>query len=154
MEAKDANPWPFLSFIPQARASVFEEMARSFLARIRNTGLYHYQASGYVEIKETFGKRIARNDIPARYLLPNRNRSFDIDVIQGEQSFWRRNSYFGPYTAQLVLYIPERDAQLIMKEHFWVFPWKTVLVLFAMAIAFLLTRRRIRMAGKALLGKQ
>ena len=153
-EKKGAKPIPVISSItPVAQASVIENFVQTFAVQVRNTGFYHFKTNGSIEVLDLFGNTVAKADMPEKYLLPNRNRSFDIDIIQGEQSFWRRNSYFGPYTAQLVLYIPGRDAPLIMKEQFWVFPWKTILVLLVVAVAFLLTRRRIRMAGKALLSR-
>jgi len=154
-EKKGVKPLPIVSsIIPIAQASIIEDFVQTFAVKVRNTGFYHFKATGSIEVLDLFGNTVAKANMPEKYLLPNRNRSFDIDVIQGEQSFWRRNSYFGPYTAQFVLYIPESDSPLIIEEHFWVFPWKTVFTLAVLMILFLLAIGRVRLAAKALLGKQ
>lgn len=147
-QGTDTLPVPLLDrllgqIISEAKAGVLEDMVRKFAAKIRNTGLYHFKASGTIEIKNMLGQTVAKAELPPRYLLPNRNRSFDIQVIEGEESFWRRNTYFGPYTAVMVLNIPESDTPVIMQEKFWVFPWKTVLLLVFLAVILLLLRKRL-----------
>ena len=151
-DSKDGKPIPLLSrLIPSAEAAVFEDVVKKFAAKIRNTSLYHFKASGYVEMKNVFGKQVARVELPARYLLPNRNRSFDIEVIKETQSFWQRHSFFGPYTATLVLNIPGQEIPAVMREKFWVFPWKEALAALFIFGLFALLRGRIWKSGKALL---
>jgi len=151
-ETEGASPLPLLGkIIPQARASVFEDMVKSFAAKIRNTGLYHFKASGYVEMKNIFGITVARADVPGRYLLPNRNRAFAIPVIKEGESFLKNLSYVGPYSARMALNIPGQAEPLEMEERFWVFPWKMLgSVLLTITILFFL-RKRIQAAVKALL---
>lgn len=148
-ETKGASPLPLLGrIIPQAKASVFEDMVKSFATKIRNTGLYHFKASGYVEMKNIFGITVAKADIPGRYLLPNRNRAFAIPVIKEGESFWKNISYAGPYSARMVLNIPGQSAPLEMEESFWVFPWKMLSLVLPTLIILFFLRKRIRGAGK------
>lgn len=155
-QGTDTSPVPLLDWllgqiISEAQAGVFEDVVKKFATKIRNTGLYHFKVSGTIEIKNMLGQTVAKAELPPRYLLPGRNRSFDIQVIEEEESFWKRNTYFGPYTAIMVLNIPESETPVVIREKFWVFPWKTVSsTLFMLAILFVL-RRRIWGAGKVLL---
>lgn len=153
-ESKDGKPVPLLSrIVSEARAAVFEDIVKTFTSKIRNTGLYHFKASGYVEIKNVLGMTVAKEDLPPRYLLPNRNRAFETPVITEQESFWKRNSYIGPYTATLVLNIPESDTPVTMREQFWVFPFKTMSAALFGLVALFLLRRRIWAASRTLMGK-
>lgn len=131
------------SAIPGAQAGIYEEMVRAFTAKIFNSGLYHFKAAGHIEIHNMFGMRVARAELPERYLLPNRSRTFDIKMGENDPSFFERFLHLGPYTAVMVLEVPEHSEPVIFTAHFWAFPWKLVTPALLLAAVFILLRRRI-----------
>ncbi|MBI2035868.1 MAG: hypothetical protein HYT12_04305 [Candidatus Liptonbacteria bacterium] len=176
--------------LPTANAGVFDDAVRKIVASISNKGLYHFAASGYIEIRNWYGGLVARKDLPSRYILPKHDRKIEIEIIPESSlpestSLFRRapfvirdllyaNSYFGPYTATLVLqnpisvssdndtlYIgsaPDNKAVLIEQTvSFWIIPWKFWLI--PILIVFLLLhfvwrkRNRLRTVFKVLTGK-
>jgi hypothetical protein len=151
---KGGHPLPLLATIlPKAEAGAFESIVETMTARVENSGQYHFKASGWVDIQNVFGQSIARAEVPTRYLLPGRTRSFDIAVLH-EQSFWGRATRFGPYSATMVLAIPGRDTPVVEYATFWVFPWKTLLAGIFVALAILFLQRRVvRAARTRLRGK-
>lgn len=126
------------TFIGRAQAGVFEDAVKTLVAKVRNTGIYHFKARGFVEIKNLFGKTAAKVDLQERYLLPNKNRNLDIQVFppppEKTESFtsntwnwiayqFKKNSYLGPYSATLTLSIPN-EPPAVSTISFWVIPWK------------------------------
>lgn len=139
---------PFLATIlPKADAGAFERIAETMSARVANSGQYHFKASGSIDIQNVFGQSIARADIPARYLLPGRTRSFDIEVLR-EQSFWERNTRFGPYSATMLLTVPGSDTPIVEHITFWVFPYKTLLFSIFFVVSLVLFRGRMVRAAR------
>lgn len=131
-----------LPLIGRKTASVYEDMAREFFAQVRNTGIYHFQASGSIEIKNIFGMTVAKASLPERYLLPGRVRELDI-YIPEQSSFWGRLLEIGPYSATMVLNMPDGQDPVVAAMSFFAFPWKAILgSLLALGIAFF-TRKRI-----------
>jgi hypothetical protein len=138
--------------LPYAEAGVFEEIVKEFTARLSNAGIYHFKTNGSVDIQNIFGQSVARADLPARILLPNRTRNIDIEVFQDE-SFFSRNFRFGPYSAMMVLNVPDSDQPLVEQIRFWAFPWKTIIVMLWIGAVLIILRKRIWAAGKILFSK-
>jgi hypothetical protein len=152
LEPKDVQPISLLQRItPLARANVYEDVVTALLAKVKNTGIYHFQASGFVEIQNMFGAQVARAELPKKYLLPNRTRSVDVQAADnGKLGFMQKVPFVGKYTAIMVMDVPESTEPIIAQFSFWVFPWKEVFAtLFVLALLLLLHRRLWR-AGKAL----
>ena len=153
-ELKEANSIGLLEkILPYAEAGVFENIVKKFIARVSNTGIYHFKANGFVDIQNMFGQSVARADLPERFLLPNRTRNIDIKVFQDE-SFFGRNFRFGPYSAIMVLNVPGSETPIIEQLRFWAFPWKTIIVILWIGALLIISRRRIWAAGKALFGSK
>ncbi len=66
VEPKDASHIKLLEdIISKAKAGIFEDAVKTLTAKIRNTGVYHFKASGFVEIKNLFGQSRSGKSIPA-----------------------------------------------------------------------------------------
>ena len=141
----------FGGFVPGASAGIYEEMVRAFTTKIFNSGLYHFKASGHIEIQNMFGAQVARADLPDRYLLPRRTRTFDVSMGKDDPSFFERFLHLGPYTAVMVLNVPEHDLPIIYTAHFWAFPWKLVTPALFFAGILILLRRRLVAAIRVLM---
>ncbi|OGY60216.1 MAG: hypothetical protein A3H06_01340 [Candidatus Colwellbacteria bacterium RIFCSPLOWO2_12_FULL_44_13] len=126
-------------FLGEAKAGVFDSAIKKLTAKVKNNGVYFFKSSGYLEIKNIFGKTVKKVELSERYLLPNRIRSLDIEVVpppenlEGKSWFSRflrtiyytldTNSYVGPYTATLTLSVPN-EPPIVKTVSFWVIPWK------------------------------
>jgi len=158
VEPKDADRF----FISRAKANVFEDAVKTLIAKIKNTGIYYFKSSGYVEIKNAFGETVYKKEIGERYLLPNRTRSLEIETLpppptRSENQSWFRNSlnsiyyilysnsYLGPYSATLTLSIPN-EPPVVSTINFWVIPWKFWLPILAVffLILYILIKFRHR----------
>jgi len=158
VEPKDADRF----FISRAKANVFEDAVKTLIAKIKNTGIYYFKSSGYVEIKNAFGATVYKKEIGERYLLPNRTRSLELETLpppptRSENQSWFRNSlnsiyyilysnsYLGPYSATLTLSIPN-EPPVVSTINFWVIPWKFWLPILAVffLILYILIKFRHR----------
>ncbi len=150
------------TFINRAKAGVFEDAVKTLIAKVRNTGIYHFKSSGFVEIKNFFGRTVSKIELKERYLLPNKSRDLEIQVfpppLEKSTSFTsnifnsiayqlKRNSYLGTYSAVLTLSIPN-EPPVVSTINFWVIPWKfwtpllaSILVLVYFFIKFKLPHR-------------
>jgi len=159
------------NFLPEANAGAFDSSVKTLIARIANTGLFHFQASGLVEVKNIFGRTVAKADLQQRYLLPNRARNLDTIILPPPDTkslpFLSRtfkklsyrlknNTYFGPYSAIVTLSIPG-EVPVVSSIKFWIIPWQFWLIagLGITAIIFIIRRGRGRFstALKILLGR-
>ena len=138
--------------LPQAEAGVYDAVVNKFIAKIKNTGIYHFKTEGYIEVRNMFGNEVARASLPPKYMLPQRARGVDIDLGL-EDSFLKRNLRFGPYSAMLVLVVPENDNPIVQSMRFWIVPWKFWLVLLFIVSSVVLLRKRLWAAIKALVGR-
>lgn len=153
VEAKDADK---IGFIGQAKANIFDDAVKTLIAKIKNTGIYYFKSSGFLEIKNAFGTTVYKKELVERYLLPNRTRSLEIetlppppaDTASFASNAWnwisyqfKKNSYLGPYTATLTLSIPN-EAPIVSTTNFWVIPWKFWLpnIIATLAILYLFFR--------------
>lgn len=151
-----------VSLISQARANVFDDAVKTLIAKIKNTGIYYFKSSGFLEIKNAFGATVYKKEIGERYLLPNRTRSLEIETLppppEKTGSFtsnvwnwiayqFKKNSYLGPYTATLTLSIPN-EPPVVTTANFWVIPWKfwlpNILAILAISYLFFRSRHRLR----------
>jgi hypothetical protein len=165
VDPKDTNHigWLEKIFVGQAKAGVFEDAVKTLVAKVRNTGIYHFKSSGYVEIKNLFGKTVAKIDLKERYLLPNKDRNLGIQVLPPPpgktdsfaSNLWnsivyqfKKNSYLGPYSATLTLAIPDKPP-VVSTINFWVIPWKfwSPILAFGLLILYTLIKFRYRFGG-------
>jgi len=150
------------NFVLRANAGVFDGAVKTLLARIRNTGIFHFKASGQVEIRNIFGFTVAKAELPSKYLLPDRTRPLETIILPRPDteslSFIgrtfkklvygiRTNTYFGRYSAVVTLSVP-REAQIVESVNFWVIPWQFWLVLSLISIgsAIIIKRGQGRLA--------
>src|SRR3990167_4937040 len=151
-----------VSLIGKARANVFDDAVKTLIAKIKNTGIYYFKASGFLEIKNAFGATVYKKEIGERYLLPNRTRSLEIETLPPppektasfSSNLWnyiayqfKKNSYLGPYTATLTLSIPN-EPPVVSTANFWVIPWKfwlpNIIAILAIFYLFFRSRHRLR----------
>ncbi len=146
------------TFINRAKAGVFEDAVKTLVAKVRNTGIYHFKSSGFVEIKNLFGRTVSKIELKERYLLPNKSRDLEIQVFPppSEKSAsltsniinsiayqLKKNSYLGTYSAVLTLSIPN-EPPVVSTINFWVIPWKfwlPTLAIFSLILYILLKLR-------------
>ncbi len=166
---------------PYARAGVFEDAIKKIIAKVSNAGQYHFVAKGRIEIRNWYGRLVASKELPERYLLPKRSRDIEVEIIPETSppesaSLFRRtlfairdllyvNSYFGPYTATLILQSPVSEldddtryigsipeSKLVLIEQsvsFWVIPWKFWIapILFIAIVTHFIWRKKDRIKG-------
>src|SRR3990167_3948886 len=145
------------SFLPKANAGAFDSAVKTLVMSIKNNGVFHFKASGNVQIKNIFGRVITEIEIPPRYLLPARERPVDVAVLPPPNTetlpFLQRafksitynlktNTYFGPYRAVATLNIPESDLPVVKTVNFWVIPWKFWLVIGVLSAGSILIVRK------------
>lgn len=131
------------NIVLRENAGVFDSAVKTLLARIRNTGIFHFKASGQVEIKNLFGFTVARAELPSKYLLPDRTRPLETIILPRPDteslSFIgrtfkklvygiRTNTYFGRYSATITLSVPG-GTQVNESVNFWVIPWQFWLII-------------------------
>ena len=156
--------------INKANAGFLDEAVQKIILGVSNDGIYHFKSSGYVEIKNWYGAKIAAIDLPEKYVLPGRIRKIEVSTLPlaGDfTGFWaklwnaayatiRDNTYFGPYTAVIHLNIPERGPSETSVS-FWVVPWKfwlPVLIILVGAVMIIIRlRKRLKLAFAALIGR-
>lgn len=154
LNVKGALSIGFLArILPRAQAGVYEALAEELTSKIRATGLYHFKTSGFIEIKNIFGRTVARAEFPNRILIPNRTRTIDLEILETDASFFKRNLHFGPYSAIAVLNVPESDIPVVQRIDFWLFPWKLLLLTFLPLATLFILRRRLWLAFRILLRK-
>ena len=155
-----------------ANAGVFDEQVKKLVAKVENKGIYYVKASGFVVIKNLFGKTVALIKIPEKFLLPNRTRSIPITVVTPppEQSksnilysifyILQQQTYLGPYTATLTLNVPSESGgvePISESINFWIIPWKfwlSLIVLSALCLFVIFKiRKRIKPALSTLIGR-
>ncbi|OGZ61251.1 MAG: hypothetical protein A2919_01410 [Candidatus Spechtbacteria bacterium RIFCSPLOWO2_01_FULL_43_12] len=134
---------------PNAEAGVFEDAVKEMLARVRNTGIYHFTAKGTITIHNMFGAEVARGELPRKIMMPNRIRSMDI-LAESTGGFLSRHFNLGPYTATMVLEVPGNGEPIVETIHFWAFPWKVLSATTFILLLVIIIRRRIFGAMKAL----
>lgn len=147
--------------ISTAKAGVFEDTIKILSAKIKNTGFYHFKASGFLEIKNIFGRTVYKTELENRYLLPDRSRNLEIKVFppplektdSSIKNLWnsvfyslKENSYLGPYNAVLTLNIPG-EPPAVFQTNFWIIPWKfwlpAIMIILGVFYIFIRFRGRI-----------
>lgn len=143
--------------ISRVEASVFDKAVNYFLAQVRNTGSYHFQAEGRIEVRNIFGRLVESREVPPRYLIPNRVRNLQLTTGEAE-GFFEKYAYLGRYTASLILSIPGDESiasstVAIANTAFWIFPWQLIVVIALVAVVLLMGwkyRKRISLFFKTL----
>lgn len=117
------------------KSGFFETGPLSFVERIKNNGNIHVKPTGNLEIKNMFGKSVAKLDVnqPPKNVLPSSIRRF-------EQEFDKK-WLFGRYTANLALTYGTTNQKLTSQIVFWVIPWKLIIALLLLIILVILAIR-------------
>lgn len=116
-------------------ASVRQGGPYDFELLFENLGNVHLTPFGRLEVKNTFGKKVAQLDVVPFFSLP--------ESLRGTELAWSPGFAFGRYTATIYLdrnYISsptEIDEQTLV---FWVLPWKLILafIVVVLVITFVL----------------
>lgn len=144
-----------------AEINIVEKTPSSFVLRIKNNDIFHHKLSGKLLILNIFGKKVGESEIKRTTILPGKIRRFPIEfspevpeklkwLPASISNFLVQNTSFGKY--RVILDLGEEKSGLVINQAmaFWAFPWKIFLVLFSLVTAFILARKRIRAAFKAL----
>lgn len=108
-----------------------------FVVRVENAGNVHVIPKGNVEIKDTFGRKVATLNVNGKNgnVLPESIRRFDKE---SDNLTWNPGGFtVGRYTANLLLTYGDSGKQITGSLTFWVIPWKILLVV-ALAIIILI----------------
>lgn len=121
----------------------------SFESRIKNEGNIHLKPYGVVNIKNIFGKKVATVNIDPKNILP--------DATRKSATVWDKKYLFGRYVAIINLSYGQPSQFLTATTHFYVIPYKLVIIAFIVSfiIVYLIYRgrHRITKAIKVLFGK-
>lgn len=118
-----------------------------FIIRFENAGTVHVRPMGFVTIADWRGKKVDDIEFPQKNVIPG--------AVRKVEASWDKKWLVGRYTATLVgSYGTENIPLSPSVITFWVFPWKIGLGIFLglllVVLFFTLTRRRWRMAMRAL----
>jgi hypothetical protein len=121
-----------------------------FFSRIENQGNTHFKPQGTIEIKSMFG---SKSTIPANpvggNVLPQSIRRLESTWVKNASADkqggfltelnneWK-NFAIGRYTATLNMLWNVNQPPLTAKVHFWVFPWRVILVALLLLLIFVL----------------
>jgi hypothetical protein len=118
----------------------------SILSRFENTGSVHLKPGGFIIVKNSFGREIAKLDLPQKNVLPNSIRRIETSLAE--------KNLFGKYEATLTSIYGSRNEPLVATTVFWVIPWKVALTVTIGALVLLCLlirgRKRIKLALKIL----
>jgi len=115
-----------------------------FTLRFENKGTVHVKPKGFVTVTNWFGRKVADIEIPQRNVLPDSIRV--IDTALNKKWLWA-----GKYTATLTGSYGVSNTHLVPAViTFWAFPWKVGIIILAVLVFFILTRRRWLAAFKVL----
>lgn len=140
---KDENQ-PVTGVIQVAKADVLDDAAKIIAAKIKNTGAFYFRADGLMRISSWTGKVIKDIPLPPKYMLPGKVRTLEIPlsadtgngILKKVGKYVADNSYFGKYTATIILNYPHAGegaefaaGNFVEKSiQFWVFPWRFMLI--------------------------
>lgn len=132
---------------------LFESIPIQFATRIKNTGNLHEQPSGYITIKDMFGKTVTKLSVNAdqRNVLPQSIRKFES--VLDSQAIGTK-LLFGHYTADLSITYGSSKTVLTKQLSFWVIPYRIIAISIASLIAaFFILRFLIRRYNRAIVTK-
>ncbi|MEX0621934.1 MAG: hypothetical protein WD187_03000 [Candidatus Woykebacteria bacterium] len=107
----------------------YREGPVDFVARIKNTGNVHVIPKGNIDIKDTFGRKVASLPVNEKNgnVLPESIRRFDKD---SSNLIWEPGGFtVGRYTATLALTYGDPAKNLTAQVTFWVVPWVQLLII-------------------------
>lgn len=143
--------------------SIVEKTPSDFILRIKNNDIFHHKISGKLLIYNFLGKKIGETDIRRTTILPGKVRKFPVEFSPGVleklkylpasiSDFLVQNTLFGKY--KVVLDLGEERSALNINQAitFWALPWKIILSLLFLMILFVLSRKRVAAALRALAG--
>ncbi len=109
----------------------FQERPKGFEIAFRNTGNVHLVPHGKVIVRNILGKNVGEIPVDAYFSLP--------DSVRYREVFWSSGFGLGRYTATLSLYrgYGSEDDNAISTIAFWIIPWKTLALIFALLIIFI-----------------
>lgn len=138
-------------FATAGAKSTLSRLPIEMFARFGNAGNVHLRPTGTVTVRNVLGgtSAVLRVNTSQGAVLPQSIRRFDVAwekrALQEERSGffgeigneWK-NFAFGPYSADLELtYGLANDKKVAATIRFWVFPWRIILLVVLIIIAFL-----------------
>lgn len=132
---------------------IFESTPIQFTERLKNSGNLHEQPTGYVTIKDMFGKTVTNLSINAdqRNVLPQSIRKFEQSL--DSQAIGTR-ILFGHYTADMSVTYGANKTVLTKQLGFWIIPYRIIgLAIAALVGTFFLFRFLIRRYNRAIISK-
>jgi hypothetical protein len=119
-------------------------------ARIKNNGNVHFQPTGSVVIKDTFGNEVTKVSLEQKNVLPDSIRKIDAK--------WPIDGFkIGRYSAELTVVYGDKDEIITSKTTFYIIPYQIILpiALVVIVVVFLVVkyRKRLRLALRVLSGK-
>ncbi|HEX7456125.1 MAG TPA: hypothetical protein VF303_01500 [Candidatus Nanoarchaeia archaeon] len=109
-------------------SNFYENPPVDFLVRVENKGNVHFKPKGTIEVKDTFGRKVATLDVNEKNgnVLPESIRRFDKS---SDGLTWKPSGFtVGRYTANVLLTYGDSGKQINGSTTFWVLPWKILLV--------------------------
>ena len=133
--------------------SLFESTPLQFTERFKNTGNLHEQPTGYVTIKDMFGKTVTNLSVNAdqRNVLPQSIRKFEQTL---DSQAIGSKVLFGHYTADLSVTYGANKTALTKQLSFWIIPYRIIgLAILTLVAIFFLFRFLIRRYNQAIINK-
>lgn len=153
--------------------SIVENSKLSFDVQIENGDIFHDKFFGKLEVISNDGKRIlGETEVMKTTILPKKTRSFPVEFDSGPLAgFWgdlpfgisdfiKDNLTWGKYEARLTLFQEDpvglsassgsraKATEEIIE--FWIFPWKSFIILTVASVMLFIARKRLISALLAL----
>jgi len=111
------------------------KLPEDFVVNFQNQGNTYLKPQGEIAVKNIFGSAIADFKVNAkeRIIFPENNQILDI-----AKKFDKLPFAFGFYKAELALQWGEKQNDILKNVWFFVFPWKTVLIIVIILAGLLL----------------
>ena len=153
--------------------SIVENSKLSFDVQIENGDIFHDKFFGKLEVISNDGKRIlGETEVPKTTILPKKSRSFPVEFRSdplagfwgnlpfGISDYLKDDLTWGKYEARLILFqedpmglsasIGSRTKPTEEIIEFWIFPWKSFIILTMIALMLFVARKRLISALLAL----
>ena len=135
-----------------------------FTLRIQNNDLFHIKPEGKLVITSWTGRIVGETTVAETTILPKKIRRFPVEfkpelsekiakyLPASMADFISRNLFWGKYQAHLTINF--RNSQIDKYISFWIFPWKTFLIIVFVLAILIIIRKRLRAAIGVLLQRK
>jgi len=114
----------------------------NFILKLKNTSSTRLKAIGQIEVKNTFNRLVATLPLREDNVLAHSSRYLTSDP-------WNPIFPIGRYTAIATITPQNTTSQISQTIHFYVLPYKALLVIISLAAVYLLTKQKLSIHNRS-----